>query len=364
MNDVSPAAIQQILCLSNNVALLDAERQVQETMYISQIIIKQDNSILINDLVTVLKFDPVGMILTACYSFRSNDKEEIPRIYQAVCGPLSGLPKLPDGLCCLGAKVVCNDTNQEVFLTFKGLPIEVHPEDSDQVLPSVVSNGSSAIESIDDETESMTTDTDIDSDPMLSSPGEVVTVGEGEPTDNPLARSQEAMLVRRFQRVKNGASWNYGEKEKHRILFKVKTKQETKVHLHGISLYVEEMMDEVIISVSAMTDHGSFGVLGHKKFFNVSPNNQNSHFKTAKLFFEKPVKLLVGPKSDNFLITATLSGGSSAIGTGHAKAVRLTSKDESSETRKATVIFRTYSAKKENLTTEEEGQIPSIIISL
>jgi hypothetical protein len=253
-------------------------------------------------------------------------------------------------------------------LTFDGLPTEVQHNKSDQLFASNMDNGFdrlAAIKSIDDDTEGMATDVDFDSDPMLSSPGEAVTVGEGEPTKNPLARHPELRIVRRLQQVKNGVCWSYGEKEKHRILFKVKTKQAVKVQLHGISLYVEEMINKVIITVSAMTDNGTFGVFGTTSFSNVISDNPNSKLKTVKLFFNHPVQLPAGPKSENILLSVTLTGGSSAVGTGGAKVVFVRTRNGgSSEARKATVIFKTHSTKEGNLTTEEEGQIHSLIISI
>ena len=227
--------------------------------------------------------------------------------------------------------------------------------------------------------------------PVLSTPGEIVTVehevedresltnllkkmsrdeqerreGSNSPSSytggaNALVEHcPELIVARRFQKPQEGGIIFNGEKDKHQILFKVSANKDTNLTMHGVSIFVKETIREVIITICHMTDHGTYGGLSVNKYTDVTPDRKT----VSKLLFEKPLKL---SKDKYYLLIASLSGGSSGVGECGAMVVPVRTKGSLvKEQKKATLIFQTYKGGKgQNTTTADGGQIPGVIISL
>ena len=167
----------------------------------------------------------------------------------------------------------------------------------------------------------------------------------------------ELIVARRFPRTQQGVVLNYGEKQKHQIMFKVSASKDTNVSLHGVTIYATDRISKLALTVCAMTEHGSYGVISTNVYNDIVPNSKT----VAELKLAKPIEL---SKRDYYLVTASLTGGTSAVGEGGMNVLTVRTNPSLKNQKKATLIFQTYGRKGQALTTKEAGQIPGVIVGL
>ena len=353
LNDVSPMTVEQLLRSSENVSLLDVQLSVPQTNNFAQVTVNTDNTIQIKDVLADVNYHSDSATLAAVYSLTSELTEEAPRRYQAVCH----VPKIQDSsfasTCHITATVQWENTVQKVSVSLDGFPSQDNRTSSSERLTFYDERSSGVAFNTNDETE-------YEHEHFMSTPGDIVTVDQ-EPNEQDahisLLESQELVKITRFPMVQDSIIQSYTEKEKHQILFKVSSENNSNVTMHGVTLYVREQISQVIVTVSQKTAGGSFGVVLTSNFSDVTSFESDS----VDLFFAKPLELL----DQFYLLTASLTGGSSLLGTDGVSQIKVQGKNASGLTKLATVKFETYPGKQgKKVTNVEEGQIPGMILSV
>ena len=118
--------------------------------------------------------------------------------------------------------------------------------------------------------------------------------------------SPELIVAMIFQKTQEGVTTLNGIKYKHHILFKVSANKDTNLIMHGVSIFMQEKIREVIIDECKKDDHGTYWVFSADKYTDVTPDRK----MVLKLLYKRPITL---SKAKYYLLIGRLSGGSSGV---------------------------------------------------